>query len=70
MIISNPAIPHYFPRLDWQDGLFDCCWSETSPNIIASSSADGSIQIWDIFAQQQVIIHTDMYVVMKKKQLS
>ena len=43
-----------FLRLDWQEGLFDCCWSETSPNVIASSSADGSIQLWDL--EQKVAI--------------
>ncbi|XP_028412817.1 peroxisomal targeting signal 2 receptor-like [Dendronephthya gigantea] len=43
-----------FRKLDWQEGLFDCCWSEVSPNIIASSSADGRIQLWDIGMEQQV----------------
>lgn len=43
-----------FRKLDWQEGLFDCCWSDTSPSIIASSSADGTIQLWDIYTQQQV----------------
>lgn len=44
-----------FNKLDWQEGLFDCCWSETSPNIIASCSGDGSIQLWDILNHQSKV---------------
>lgn len=49
-------------RLDWQEGLFDCCWSETSPHIIASCSGDGSVQLWDIFNHQTKVRYQNMII--------
>ncbi|EDV24475.1 Peroxisomal targeting signal 2 receptor [Trichoplax sp. H2] len=37
-------------RLEWKSSLFDCCWSEINDNIIVTCSGDGSIQIWNISA--------------------
>lgn len=35
-------------ELEWKpDALFDLTWSELSPSIVWTSSADGSVQIWD-----------------------
>ncbi|TFJ87352.1 hypothetical protein NSK_001684 [Nannochloropsis salina CCMP1776] len=31
-----------------QEGLYDCCWSETNQNQLVSASADGSLKLWDV----------------------
>ena len=38
---------------DTVDGLYDCAWSETNENILASACGDGSIKIWDTAAPPQ-----------------
>mmetsp|Transcript_11423 Transcript_11423/g.34332 ORF Transcript_11423/g.34332 Transcript_11423/m.34332 type:complete len:313 (-) Transcript_11423:363-1301(-) len=35
---------------DTVDGLYDCAWSETNENILASACGDGSIKVWDVAA--------------------
>jgi len=35
-------------KLDYRDNFFDMCWSETDPNILATSAGDGFVQVWNL----------------------
>ncbi|KXJ17053.1 peroxisomal targeting signal 2 receptor [Exaiptasia diaphana] len=35
-------------QLEWNDGLFDCAWSEHNQDVIVSASGDGSLQLWNV----------------------
>ncbi|KAG8444437.1 hypothetical protein GDO86_009568 [Hymenochirus boettgeri] len=36
----------------WSDALFDVTWSEINENLLATSSGDGSLQLWDVSKPQ------------------
>lgn len=39
----------------WSDGLFDVAWSEANPSIVITASGDGSLQIWNLSSNGNLI---------------
>jgi WD40 repeat protein len=35
-------------KIDHRDNLFDVCWSEKDPNIMATAGGDGFVQVWNL----------------------
>lgn len=31
-----------------RDGLYDCCWSESHPDLLVAASGDGSVKVYDV----------------------
>lgn len=36
-----------YRKFEWSQGLLDVCWSKNNPDIILTSSMDGSMQLWN-----------------------
>ena len=49
---------------DWPEGLFDVTWCECNQDVFATSSGDGSVQLWDInHLQVQMVLMMKPYKV-------
>lgn len=35
-------------KFEWSQGLLDICWSKNTPEIVLTSSIDGSMQLWNV----------------------
>lgn len=35
-------------KIDQRDNVFDVCWCESEPNILASASGEGFVHVWNI----------------------
>ena len=44
---SSCAPVRVLQSYNWNDGLFDVCWSECNINYLATAGGDGSIQLWN-----------------------
>ena len=45
-----------FSSLQWPDVLLDVAWSESSPDVLVTSSGDGKLQLWNYTSQKVMFI--------------
>ena len=46
---NDPQLPpKIIQSYNWNDGLFDLCWSESSENLVATAGGDGTVQLWNM----------------------
>ena len=45
--------------LQWSNGLFDLTWSESRPDVVVSGSGDGSLQVWQLDTQVNILYCTN-----------